>query len=146
MCWKKSLFTRVFIINKPTKCSLMMVLYCCCRSNHFTTNSPLFWLNPIYLYAIMSLYNWKERWMRFSDMICPRIGNLKDRLHSANGQCIIYLERLIGIDFPIHTRLAYFLFRLLTYFFSLQIKHLSHMIHPPSSQIYRDIDLLDWTL
>lgn len=28
MCWKKSLFTRVFIINKPTKCSLMMVLYC----------------------------------------------------------------------------------------------------------------------
>lgn len=25
--------------------------------------------------------------------------NLKDRLHITNGQCIIYLERLIGIDF-----------------------------------------------
>lgn len=27
--------------------------------------------------------------------------NLKEHLHSANGQCLIYLERLIGIDFPI---------------------------------------------
>lgn len=31
MCWKKSLFTRVFIINKTTKCSPIMILWCILR-------------------------------------------------------------------------------------------------------------------
>ncbi len=28
MCWKMPIFTRDFTINKPTKCSLIMILRC----------------------------------------------------------------------------------------------------------------------